>query len=59
MRNWWYSSSRKQKFWIAAILLVGVNCYTIFGLNLVIRGLFVGNIVLFGLAMFYPSEYED
>jgi hypothetical protein len=58
MRNWWANSSNKQKYWLGTALLVGVNCFTIFGLGWVNRGLFIANIVLFGLAVFAPSDYD-
>ena len=59
MKEWWHESSKKQKFLLLAILLLVVNCTMIFGFGVVNRGLWVGNFVAFGLAIFYPSEYDD
>ncbi|BCU76337.1 hypothetical protein [Luteolibacter sp. LG18] len=59
MRNWWYESSTKQKWFVGGLLMIGVNLVTWF-----IMGFFslkLGTITgcAFIRAWMLPSDYDD
>ena len=58
MRTWWHTSSNKQKLFGAGLPMLLLNLGIALGLQLVFRSLFVINIVLFGLALVLPSDYD-
>ena len=59
MKNWWHQSSNRQKLFVATLLLIGVNCFTWFGLGFISRLLFILPFVTLGLAAVLPSDYEE
>lgn len=59
MRNWWHTSSNKQKWFVGGLLMTGVNLFTWFVLGFFELKLGILASCAFIRAWLLPSDYED
>lgn len=58
MRNWWYDSSTKQKWFVGGLLLTLVNV-VVFVFGYVVLKLLIFNGIAFIWAWLLPSDYDE